>query len=157
MKSKHDLNVFTNQEIEQMYEFQRTNTDWTFYNEREFMENLLQTRFNFLITVYTLFLMPFFAAETKVSKIVLLCLGLIIVGFMGLAVYRVYVKLDVVLKILHKLDSRHVFLVQKKETDARRKPLFGVNPIIGYIVPLFLFLSIVVMGILLIVFDFGLR
>jgi hypothetical protein len=157
MKSKHNLNVFTAQEIEQAYEFQRTNTDWTFYKKREFVENLLQTRFNFLITAYTLFLVPFFEVKNKDAKFVLLCIGLIIVVFMGLTVYRVYVKLDVIMKILYKLGGCHVLLVQKKETDARKKHLFGVNPIIGYIVPIFLFLSIVVMGILLIVFDFGLQ
>ena len=115
-RNKHDLITLTNEEIRQSYECQRKNGDWTFYQEREFMENLLQTRFNFLMTVYTLFLFPFFQSTNKESKMVILILGLIIVGIMALSVYRIYVKVDIVLKILHKLDDYHVFLFQARET-----------------------------------------
>jgi hypothetical protein len=151
---KHNLTLLTVDEIRRSYEEQKKNKDWTFYQEREFVENLLQTRFNFLITVYTLFLLPFFQACNKESKIVILLLGLFIVGIMGLAVYRVYVKFDIIMKILYKLDEYHVFLIQGKETKAKKFKLFNTNPLIGYVIPVFLFLSIVIMGILLIFFDF---
>jgi hypothetical protein len=154
---KHKLIVLTDEEIRRSYELQKKNGDWTFYQEREFMENLLQTRFNFLITVYTLFLLPFFQATTKESKMVILFLGLIIVGIMGLAVYRIYVKIDIILKILHELDEYHVFLMVKKELKARKFKLFEVNPFIGWVIPLFLFLSIIIMGIMAIVFGFEFR
>jgi hypothetical protein len=151
---KHNLNILTVDEIKQAYEYQKKNGDWTFYQEREFEENLLQTRFNYLITVYTLFLWPFFQAKEKDSKIVILLLGLIIVGIMGLVVYRMYVKFDIIMKILHKLDEYHVLRIQDKEVKTKKRRLFNVNPFIGYVIPLFLFLSIIIMGILLIVFDF---
>jgi hypothetical protein len=86
---KHGLRVLTVEEVNQAYEHQKKNGDWTFYQEREFVENLLQTRFNFLIAIYTLFLLPFFQVNDKNTKMVILFLGLIIVGIMGLAVYRV--------------------------------------------------------------------
>jgi hypothetical protein len=153
---KHSLKNLSVEEIKLAYEKQKKNGDWTFYQEREFVENLLQTRFNFLITVYTLFLLPFFQANEKVSKIIILLLGLFIVGIMGLAVYRVYVKFDIIMKILNKLDEHHVFLIQGKEFKKRIK-LFASNPFIGYVIPIFLFVSIILMGILLIVFDFKLQ
>jgi len=59
---KKQLKALTDEEVVQAYKCQKDNNDWTFYQEREFVENLLQTRFNFLITVYTLFLLPFFEA-----------------------------------------------------------------------------------------------
>ena len=119
-KNKHDLNVLTVEEVKLAYECQKKNNDWTFYHEREFVENLLQTRFHFLITVYTLFLLPFFNAKYEESKIVILIIGLIIVGIIGLAVYRIYVKFDVIMKILYKFDGYHVLLMQGKETRARK-------------------------------------
>jgi len=151
---KHKLKAFAVEEIKQLYELQHKNNDWTFFDEREFAENLLQTRFNFLITVYTLFLLPFFQANDKESKITILILGLIVVGIMGLVVYRTYVRTDVILKIVYRLDNYHVPLICDKEIKARKIKLFKAVPFIGYIIPIFLFLSIIVMGILVIVFDF---
>jgi len=151
---KNKLKAFTAEEVKQLYEYQKKNNDWTFYEEKEHVENLLQTRFNFLITVYTLFLLPFFQVTDIASKVVILLLGLIIVGIMGLVVYRAYVRTDVILKILHRLDEHHVLLICEKEIKARKFKLFGVNPFIGFIIPIFLFLSIIAMGVLLIVFDF---
>jgi hypothetical protein len=154
MNRNHNLIVLTVEEIRQSYEYQKRNNDWTFYQEREFVENLLLTRFNFLITVYTLFLLSFFQANDKETKMVILFLGLIIVGIMGLTVYRAYIKFDIIMKILYKLDEYHVFLIVEKETKARKYKLFNVNPLIGYVMPVFLFLSIIIMGIMVIFFDF---
>jgi len=151
---KNNLADLTVEEIKQSYEFQKRNNDWTFYQEREFIENLLQTRFNFLITVYTLFLLTFFQVKDKDSKIIILLLGLIIVGIMGLVVYRVYVKFNITMDILYNLDEHQVFLIVRRVIKKRKFRLFNVNRFIGYIIPIFLFLSIVIMGILLIVFDF---
>jgi hypothetical protein len=85
---------------------------------------------------------------------VILFLGLIIVGIMGLAVYRVYVKFDSIMKILYKLGEYHVLPIQRKETKARKFRLFNSNPFIGWVIPGFLFLSIIVMGIMATVFRF---
>jgi len=155
--NKHDLKALTDEDVINAYKFQRENSDWTLYNERAFVENLLQTRFNFLITVYALFLVPFFGAKDPASKIVLFFLGLIIVGIMGLAVYRAYVKFDIIMKMLYKLGDNHVLPLQKRETQKRKVALFNVNPFIGYVIPIVLFLSIIIMGILLFVFKLDLK
>ena len=36
------------------YEKQRENGDWTFYEEREFMENLFCTRLNYFFIIFSL-------------------------------------------------------------------------------------------------------
>jgi hypothetical protein len=154
-QKKHELIVLTDEEVRQAYDCQKKNGDWTLYQEREFMENLLQTRFNFLITVYTLFLLPFFQATTRDTKMVILFLGLVIVGIMGLSVYRIYIKFDTIMKMLYKLEEHHVLLILKKVLKKRKFKLFGVNRFIGWVMPGFLFLSIVAMGIMSIVFGFG--
>jgi hypothetical protein len=151
---KHDLHGLTIEEIRQSYECQKKNNDWTFYQEREFVENLLQTRFNFLIAVYTLFLLAFFQANNNETKMVILFLGLIIVGIMGLVICRTYIQFDIIMKILYKFDEYHVFLIRKKELNARKLKLFDSNPFIGCVIPIFLFLSIIIMGIMIIAFDF---
>jgi len=151
---KHKLKNLTDDKIKWAYKQQKEHKDWTFYDEREFAENQLQTRFNFLITVYTLFLLPFFQSNSKESKIVILLLGLIIVGIMGLVVYRAYIRFDTIIKILYNLDEYHVFRIQLKGIEGRKFKLFNVNPFIGYIIPIFLFISIIVMGILLLFLDF---
>jgi len=145
-------NSLDSQAIKEAYESQKKNGDWTFYQEREFLENLLQTRFNFLLTVYALFVNAFFMAQTAESKLLILILGLLIVGIMSLLVYRIYMKLDIVLKILYKLDKYHVFLFVKNETDKRKIKLFNVIPFVGYVIPFFLLLSIIA-GIVLMFFG----
>ena len=133
-------------DIIRAFEFQKEHTGWTFYNEREFMENLLQTRFNFLITLYALFINAVFLSEN--SKMIILATGFFIITILGFANFRVYKKLIILLKILHKLGNNHVFSVVEKEMRLHKTRLFPVNQFIGVIIPLLLSLSLCV-GIIL--------
>ena len=151
---KKKFNVLTKKEIREAYKFQQENLDWTFYSEREFVENLFSNRFNYLLLVYSLFVTAFATISGKENKLILLSIGLFIVLLISLTIYRAYVKLIINLKILHNLPQKHVFPIIAKETNS--KGIFGlgnVNPIIGIVIPLVFIISLVI-AIILISIDF---
>lgn len=71
---------------------------------------------------------------------------------MAFNIYRVYVKLIVLLKILYQLDDFNALNVVDKEIKQTKNRLsFPVNPLIGFIVPAICVLSYFVILIYLIV------
>jgi hypothetical protein len=145
-RKKGNLKILEISEIKEAFEYQKEKTGWTFYNEREFMENLLQMRFNFLIAVYALFLNALFLSKN--TKMIILIIGLIIVFIMGLTVYRIYKKLIIILRIIHKLGEQHVFSIVDKEIRSHKTGFIGVNEFIGITIPVLLVSSFIV-GIIL--------
>ena len=149
--AKKRYNVLTKDEIHKAYEFQMKNTDWTFYSEREFIENLFSTRFNYLLVLYSLFIAAFAAIDGKINKLIILALGLIVIFLVSLTIYRAYIKLIINFKILHDMPDQHVFPMIAKETKSKgKKALSNVNPIIGIIIPCVFICSFVVAFILII-------
>ncbi len=142
--------TITKEEIQEAYEFQRTLTDWTFYSEREFVENLFSNRFNYLLIAYSLFVTAFAAINGKSNKLIILGLGLFVTILISLTIYRAYIKLIINLKILHHLNDKHVFPMIGKETKAKGAlALWNVNPIIGIIIPCVLIFSFIIAIILI--------
>jgi hypothetical protein len=133
------LKKLSDVEINEAYTFQHDKNHWTFFEEREFMENLLQTRFNFLITVYALFVNAYFMAQG--SELIVLFLGLIITILMWIPIWRIHKKVEIVLAILHKLEGNHTPSMYIKETGRSRIFPNGVNCFIGKYIPLVLILS----------------
>lgn len=139
MKSKDLINP---EEVKSAYEFQRKNSDWTFYQEREFVEYILSQRFNYLVLLYSLFLTAFSMTDGRQNKVIILTIGLLIVSLMGLTIYRVYIKLLINLDILDNLGDMHTFhFIRSKANKNKWDKLFSVNPIIGKWLPLFFSLS----------------
>jgi hypothetical protein len=136
-----ELKKLSDVEINEAYKFQHDKNHWTFFEEREFMENLLQTRFNFLITVYALFINAYFMAQG--SELIVLILGLLITILLWIPIYRIYKKVDIVLTILHKLEDKHTTLMIAKEIGKSKIFPKGVNYFIGIFIPLVLVLSFV--------------
>ena len=138
IKKHHALNTLSRKEIQEAFEYQKKNIGWDFYSEREFVENLFSQRFNYLIVMYSVFLTAAAASSSHKNLIIVLSLGVIMVFLVALTVFRAYKKLMVNLKILHKLDKYHVFPIIEKEIQTNGyKGLFGVNPIVGWVIPLF--------------------
>ncbi|MDR0970163.1 MAG: hypothetical protein LBM67_06470 [Lentimicrobiaceae bacterium] len=131
-------------EIREAYELQQKNSDWNLYSEREFVENLLSNRFNFLLVTYSFFVMAFVSIDGKINKLVILTLGLIIVTLVSMTIYRAYRKLMINLKYLHDLKEYHVFPLIRKEVESRRDNIGNVNPIIGIIIPSIFVVSFVI-------------
>lgn len=96
------------------YEKQKKNGDWTFYDERQFMENLFCTRLNYFFIIFSLILMAAVTVRSNTNLILVLFIGLIIQLLLWFSVNRIYVKLDIVLKILHNLDEHHVFSITNR-------------------------------------------
>ncbi len=144
------FNKITKEEIQDAYEFQRNSTDWTFYSEREFVENLFSNRFNYLLVVYSLFVTAFAAISGKTNKLIILGLGLFVTILISLTIYRAYIKLIINLKILHHLNEKHVFPMIGKETKAKGAiALWNVNPIIGVVIPIVFIFSFTIAIILI--------
>ncbi|RYD95890.1 MAG: hypothetical protein EOP54_14980 [Sphingobacteriales bacterium] len=150
---KKKYNKLTAEEIQKAYEFQKEKLDWTFYSEREFIENLLTNRFNFLLVAYSLFVTAFATIEGKTNKIIILSLGLLITFFISITIYRVYQRHILNLKILYDLGDQHVFPFISKELKSKHKNVIkNVNPILGIILPLIFMLTFIA-AIILIGFD----
>jgi hypothetical protein len=141
---KMELKRINDDEIKNAFSFQKEKSNWTFYNEREFMENLLQTRFNFLITVYAIFCNSYFGVSDNKSKIIILILGLSITILMWFPIYRIYKKVDILLTILHKLGTEHTSPMIAKEFGKSKIFPRGVNCFMGIGIPLAICLSFVV-------------
>ena len=128
----------SDEEIREKYVRQRESKDWTLYSERSFIENLFSTRFNYFIAALSIFATVAARIESaEVLCIVLFC-GTTILILMALAIYRVYAKLIIILKMLYRLPDYHVFPMIDRETDRIKKGnqlLVPVNSIIGVIIP----------------------
>jgi len=130
--------------IRKAYKYQKEKLDWTFYSEREFIENLLSTRFNYLLIVYSLFITAFANINGTNGRLFILTTGALITTLIWITIYRAYVKLMIYLKILHNMGSKHVFPIAEKEVEKKGVfALFGVNPFIGIYIPFVFVLSFI--------------
>jgi hypothetical protein len=111
-------------------------TEWDLSQERVFIENLFCQRFNFFIVIFSLVIAGAAGANTQPKLDAILWVGLVLCTLVALTVYRIYVKLIWVLRSLHKIPEHPVAQsgVYVKQLGARG--LFGVNAIIGIIIPL---------------------
>ena len=122
---------------------QPSESEWTLSNEREFMENLLQQRFDFLLVVYSLFVAGALSTDSQLNFRIALTAGSVLCFLLSLTVFRIYVTVDVILQDLHKMPSHPVNLSAARIKEERCcTRLFAVNRIIGWIVPLVCTLSL---------------
>jgi hypothetical protein len=141
--------VLDEEQIKEAYKYQQQYSDWTFYSERKFVETLVSNRFNCLLVLYSLFVTAFATMEGKVNKIIILATGLLIMVLISWTIYRAYVKLDIILKILYDLGKQHVFPFIGNELKGKRPVLRNVNPIIGIWIPFVFIVSFIVAIILI--------
>ena len=124
---------------------------WDFYSEREFLENLMSQRFNYLLLIYSLFITAFAAIDGKVNRLIIIVLGFIFITLVSFTVYRAYFKVIILLKILHNLWDDHVIPFTDKEVNEYKFAALGnVNPLIGIWIPLLCIASFIAAFILII-------
>ncbi|MFH0920737.1 MAG: hypothetical protein V1913_10280 [Fibrobacterota bacterium] len=141
-KIAKNLHCYSVQDLEEGYSLQNREYDWNFSHEREFVENLFCQRFNFLLVIYSLFITAAASTESQTTLIIILFLGAFLSFLVSLTIWRIYAKLIVNLRIIHRLP-KHPFEFIQKETDALGwRGLFQVNFIIGKIVPIFCTISL---------------
>ncbi len=123
-------------EISQESDYSKSGFNWDLSQERKFMEDLVQQRFNFLLVVYSLVIAGAVRTESEIELEILLTIGSVICSLLALTVYHAHIKLDVLLKMLHEDESHPVHIVSKKIDSLGCKALFGVTWIIGIVVPI---------------------
>jgi hypothetical protein len=105
---------------------------WTLYNERVFLEELLQSRFNFFLVTFSLIVAgaaSIIAGDTsdasKPTLIFLLVFGLILCILMWATIYRIYVKVDIVLEICYEnsqlFDEIKNRIIKKEKEKEKEK------------------------------------
>jgi hypothetical protein len=121
---------------------------WTYSNEREFIENLLCTRFNFFLVFYSLIIAGLATASNSTIIPIILILGTIISISLALVIYRSHIKLDIILNDCLKFrdnKSTHPAAIIEQLCKVRKswiKRLFSVRWIIGWFVPLICCISL---------------
>ena len=111
-------------------------TQWDLSQERVFMENLFCQRFNFFIVIFSLVIAGAAGANTQPKLDAILWVGFLLCALVGLTLYRNYVKLIWILRSLHKIPSHPVAQSGVHVRQLGLRGLFGVNAIIGIIIPL---------------------
>jgi len=121
---------------------------WSYFSEREFVENLVSQRFNYFIVAYSIFITASATVNEVKSLIIILSLGILVLSFIGFTIYRTHVWLDIVFKILHNLPEKvHLFEMIREE---QKKSIWikrhhgSVNKMIGIYIPLFCCLTLII-------------
>jgi hypothetical protein len=136
MKKRCQLKALSEREINKTYKMQKARDTWDFYKEREFCEHLFNQRLNFLIIIYSLFLAGAVNADEPTLQMIVLLLGSVFTLILSLNLYRSYVKMIILLKILYCLEDFHVLpMIDKEVKGMGSRALFGVNHLTGIVLP----------------------
>jgi hypothetical protein len=125
---------------------------WDINQERVFMENLLAQRFNFFLVIFSLVLGGSASANSQSKFILIMICGLVICLLMWAAVYRIYIKVDIVLKMCYEHEEHFLKEIARRTNQRGFKGLIGVNSLVGIWIPLVCILMIVIA---LILSEFG--
>lgn len=117
---------------------------WDLSQEREFIENLLCQRFNFLLLFYSLVVAGAVATQSQTNFSIILTLGALICTLVSLPIARAQHKLELILKHIRLRDRHHPScLTDEWVDDVTEVPwLFraivrrSTRTMIGYWIPL---------------------
>ena len=143
------LKTITKAELINAYNEQKnSNSGWTFYNENDIVQRTLENRFNFLLVAYTIFLTAYFSSKNDIDKLIILFIGLVIVSFLFLAIFRTKNRFQITLDIVHSLEQNDVSPIILRENEFRHDNWFNRkfrnNSITGLFIPLIMFLSFLI-------------
>jgi hypothetical protein len=113
----------------------QANKNWDLSQERAFMENLFCQRFNFFIVIFSLVIAGAASANTQIKLASMLWIGLVLCVLVASTIYRNYVKLIWILRALHAIADHPVARTEAGIKSLGSKRLFGVNSIIGIVIP----------------------
>lgn len=115
---------------------------WNFFNEREFMENLMCQRFNFLLVFYSIFVAAAASATSQDFFIAVMLMGSVLTLMIWLMIWRAFVKFRIAIRICYRLEFSAIDIVDE-ETKLRKDRLFPVNDLLAIWIPMVCFLSLV--------------
>lgn len=124
--------------IEKLMIYQQRTVNWNLYNERQHVENLFYSRFNFFIVFYGMFI----AAITEIPKemvkgplpCTLLSFCVIISCIMQYVLAKNYQTLNCLLKLINHLPDYHTSPMLVKCTNRTTRGYTGIC--IAYIIPI---------------------
>lgn len=128
--------------------------EWSIYQEREFIENLLCQRFNFFILLFSL-IMTSGATVNSSSMLlfnIIIISGVFLCSCVWLTIVRIYSKLDSILRIIYKYETTKMFKIIQKEARRYKYSFVNVNIFIGFYIPLACIATLIMMGILMNIF-----
>lgn len=132
------------EDIIKAYEYQQK-VGYTFNNEREMTESAFNNRFNFLLLTYSLFLNAYFYTNTKIDKLTILIIGLLIISLLFIVCYRVHIRLQIIIEILKKLDVKDACTITWNQYQGKRLlKIFHANSLVGVATPTIMILSFIV-------------
>ena len=108
---------------------------WNLNQERVFLENLMQTRFNFFLVAFGFWMVGAEHMSDKFPKLIFLVTGTLICFLLWLTIQRICEKVLAVLKMIHDDDSHPMTMVAAKSKTSGF-PSVSANHLIGYVIPL---------------------
>ena len=118
---------------------------WDVNQERVFLENLMQARFNFFLVVFGFWLVGIASITEKVPKLVFLAFGILICALLWLTVRRICQKVIVALDII-RADKMHPATQVDSAAGLSRIIKVSSNRLIGYIIPVICISMLVIWG-----------
>ena len=97
-------------------------------SERDYMENLLNQRFNFLIVFFSIVIAGAVSSNCDIHYTIILIIGAVISCLITLTIWRCQRKLDLIMEALPETHPA-------KLIDTRAGQRGSVRRIIGYIIP----------------------
>lgn len=153
-KPMKGFNTINKEDIITYIQNQR-NKSWDIYSERSFIENLFCQRINYFILTYSLVIT---ASAMLHTQIILFCTsllsGIILLSCIWASLCRAYIKLDVILRIIHELPAEdNVFQLYQNEVNSLYKfKNVRINKCLAHILPFTCVCSLVILLVLGIIF-----
>jgi hypothetical protein len=124
---------------------------WDANQERVFLENLMQTRFNFFLVAFGLWIVGVANITEKLPKLVFLGFGILICFFLWLTIRRICQKVIVALKLI-RADTTHPVTQIDLAAGQSRIIRVSSNQLIGYIIPVICISMLVIWGIYIVIY-----
>jgi hypothetical protein len=118
---------------------------WDVNQERVFLENLMQARFNFFLVAFGLWVVGIASISEKLPKLVFLGFGIVICFLLWLAIRRICQKVIAALKLIFADTAHPATQVHLAAGKSRIIPIRS-NHLIGYVIPLSCILLLLVWG-----------
>lgn len=116
--------------------------DWDLSQERQFIENLLCQRFDFLLLFYSLVVAGAFQTNSQLNFAVAFTVGAAICSLLAVSIFRTHNKLDLVLEKIESIDKDHpsAFTEREGKKRAATKPFTWLirgsgRHLVGYWIP----------------------
>jgi len=122
---------------------------WDVNQERVFLENLMQTRFNFFLVVFGLWIVGIASVADKRAKLIFLLFGVLICLLLWQTIRRICQKVTAALDLI-MADSTHPATQVALRAGKSRVITIRSNYLIGYVIPLLCIFLLAVWGVYLV-------